>query len=173
MKEFLEYILARAASVPGITESRIFNNQIQKMTEHEQFLYPMILVEVERVDYLQLPNSYQTANVEITLHIVHESPLQGEELEIYDLKDLVQQYMNRFSANGILIEMTRQYETLDRDHDMLYDYRITYFTQFRDFTPPVPIDAYDDLVQTDLNLKIDLDIDNPVVRTGDNKNYTF
>jgi hypothetical protein len=170
MEQLLTLLLAYLETIPVVREARVFNNQLKHLPDQEQLLWPAVLVEPFNIVYTTLSGPYQTVNCSIRFHIVNESPLQGDEMTIYQLKDQVHQYLFGFTGGGLLEPLQRDRENLDYSHDNLYDYQVEYSTRFTDMVEPLD-EVTVQLAQIDLDY--DLDVDNPVIRTGDSQGYDF
>jgi hypothetical protein len=142
VKDIIQLLIARLGLVPGVLESKVFNNQIQRQKDEGLSFYPQILVELLNVTYEEFNGGtdVQYGNAEVRVHIVNESLTQGEDYDIYNLKDLVHQYLHRYDGDGKFNPLVRTQETLDADHDNLYDYQITYTFRFAEETQPLPSD---------------------------------
>ncbi|WP_046245017.1 hypothetical protein [Hymenobacter terrenus] len=171
MDEFLQLVLARLDQVPDLRDTtRIWNNQLRRLNEEQQFLYPVCFIEPTNVRYVDLSGGNQEVTLTLTVHVVNESPFQGTELDIYTLKNQVNRYLYQFTASGNCTPFIRTSELLDLDHDNLYDYQISYTTLFREYVEPLDeqvarLGAY--------QIGFDLDVEDQVIRSGDNRGYVF
>jgi hypothetical protein len=139
VKDIIQLLLARLRSIPGITEAQVFNNQLQHLDKLNIMGYPLVLIELLDIQYEAFMGGteVQYGTAEVRIHVVGESITQGEDFGIYEVKSLVHQYLHRFDGsmfNGLV----RTQETLDTDHDNLYDYQLTYTFRFAEETRPLP-----------------------------------
>ena len=145
MKDIIQLLLARIGLISGISQALIFNNQLQNPKSEDLIFYPAVFVELMDVQFEPFHGGTerQYGTAEVRFHVVNDNLLQGADLGIYNLKDVVHQYLHRFDGdhfNGLV----RTQETLDTDHASLYDYQITYTFRFLEETQPLPSEDTDD-----------------------------
>lgn len=171
MKEIIQAIITRLNQVPSLKEVRIYNNQFSKLEKEEAFLYPAALVEVATIDYITLPQRNQAATLTIRIHIVGESITQGsnDDFTIYEVKEEVNQYLYGFTGD-LFSPLERTHEETDSNHDAIYIYKMEYSTRFREEIAKINPKTVE---IKEITVAYDLDIDNTVIRTGDNANYVF
>ena len=172
MKEVYQLLKAKILTTPSIKTVKVFNNQLKKLAKEELFKFPAVFIEIVDVTMKIRPQAQvQDVTATIRLHVVNNSVKQGDDFLIYEVKDQLHQYINKYSGDGKFRPLLRSSETLDFNHDSLYSYVMEYQTGWKDVTPPITPES--EVTITDFNLEFDLDIDNPIIRTGDNEGYDF
>lgn len=120
---------------------RVWNNQIARVKEGSYAAYarPAAFVEViNDVQYQQLGEGYQTADLGIRIHIDHEwyDAQDGnfeEDLAVIEIKDLVRAQLSYFMPSKCN-EIISTGEEEDYDHDNEYHYVLNFLTNFIDST---------------------------------------
>jgi hypothetical protein len=135
MKEL--YLLLKAyleTSVPTLKHVRLWNNQLEYMEAGIQvpFAFPAIFIEFQNVEYTDLQNFQQQAEMDLILHICNEvwnTSNQEEQLDIFDLKDEIFASMSQIKL-GKGGSVTRVREFPDNEHTNVYHlqqhWRVTY-----------------------------------------------
>ena len=168
MKDLYQLLKTKILTTPSIKTVKVFNNQLKNLKDEKQFRFPAVFVEIDNVTMKPRPGGkVQDVSATIRLHVVNNSPTQSDDYLIYDIKDEVQQYANKYSGDGKFRPLMRSTEKLDINHDNIYSYVIEYQTGWIDVTPPVA--PASQVTITSVQLAFDLDIDNPIIRTGDNE----
>jgi hypothetical protein len=165
VKEVIQLLVNRLNLIPEIKEVRIFNNQLEHLEEEYQFIFPAALIEPFDISYLTLSTELQEVTCGVRIHIIADSPLQGQEMTIYELGEAVNQWLYQYTGNGNLSPLVRTTAELDFNHSNVYVYKIEYTTRFVDKTIPL---EQSEITLTDFITNIQLDIDSPVIRSGDN-----
>lgn len=173
MKALYQAIRTRIESeCPSIKWVRLFNNQFVRSNDdnpsknvEEAFPYPCVFIEFPG-DNEPDSSGYgaKRLNVFVRLHIGFES-YAFEDLVMFDIAAEVQQAVENWNTTG-LTPLVYLAQRMDYDHDNVYIYTLEFRTQFSDETAYVKrneISAPDD---TALDLNVDLDIDNDIIRTG-------
>jgi hypothetical protein len=167
VKIILQKLISRLEQVPSVKEVKIYNNQLTKLDKEEITLFPCAFIELDNIEYTTMPERNQYATMTVRIHIVGNSLTQGsnEDYDIYEVKEEINRYLYGFSSE-IFTPLERNREETDSNHDSLYIYKIEYKTRFTEYIEPVnPVSIIIDEIYIDY----DLDIDNPIIRTGDNK----
>lgn len=172
------------AQVPEILHIALFNNQIELLKNEENntadsgsytnsiysFARPALFVEfVNPIEIKQLGGGLQEFDLQIKIHIVHDfynGDNMEEDLTILDLKDNVYKALQGFEPTKS-VSMVRKYEEVDYDHGNLNHYIQVYETNYVESVAERPLNGIVIQPPITLDLDKDLDIDNPVIRTGD------
>jgi hypothetical protein len=125
MKEL--YLLLKAyleVSVPALKHVRLWNNQLvyQEAGTQIPFAYPAVFIEFQNVEYTDLQNFQQSANMDLVLHICNEvwnTSSQEEQLDIFDLKDDIFKAISQIKL-GLAGNLTRTREFPDIEHTNIY-----------------------------------------------------
>ena len=182
MKNLFIALRARIATkVPEVLHMAIFNDQINRLQniqpegDYSQDCYafarPAIFVEfLNPNEVIQLGQGVQMYDpLIIRIHLIHDNFHNGGDMDmdlaIFDLKDKVFKALQKFepTGSGLLI---RTAEEQDYDHGNIYHWIMDFTTTYVDSLAAEPVGSISTVPPTSLNLTLDLDIDNPVVRTG-------
>ena len=117
---------------------RIWNNQITRIKEGQQELFPMpaFFVELSNVPFENIGQGFRSGDLAFKIHIAHEcyDAQDGtfeQDLPVFDLRDKIIAYLSgeRLTGCGPL-ESTG--EAQDYDHDNIYHYIVDFTCNFTD-----------------------------------------
>ena len=167
---------------PDIQESGLWNNQFDNENAETAFNYPCVFIEYAAIEWpetrqqsgatgnSQLISKEQlSGDVVITLHIGH-SKLNDETLSFPEIDEINQKVY--FAIQGLQGEffnpLLRSAERQDTNHGRIIDWQMDFATQLSQCGE---IDTTKKLVPQpiDVDVNLELDIDNIVIRTGDGK----
>jgi hypothetical protein len=167
---------------PEILHIAVFNNQIELLKNnysregvYDQSIYvfprPAVFIEFESPQEIhQLGNGAQVYDpLNIRVHLLHEffnGENYEENLEVFDLKLALFKVLQRFEPNGC-VAWTRISEEQDTDHTALYHFVMVFRTNYVDNGMRRIVGGVEKQTPNTLDLTIDLDIDNTIIRTGD------
>jgi hypothetical protein len=132
-------IMTRLTTLAALRTVRIWNNQVEYENTGKlyDFAKPAVFLEViNNVQYNQLGEGYQSADVGWRMHLVHEffDAQDGtfeQDLMVFDIRDSIVTLMSFYEPTGCG-PLTRTSETQDYAHDMIYHYIIDFVCNFTD-----------------------------------------
>lgn len=153
------------ANVPEIKHCLLFNNQYNKDNEEEAFSYPNAFFEYSQLIWQDVVNQQTKADANITIHLGFER-YQTEDLTYFDTIKSVYLALQGFSIGSLFTGLKRIEEVQDTDHDNVIVWKIIFSTQITDCEATADA-SREQFTITSLEVQTDLDIDQPVIRTGD------
>lgn len=150
--------------VPAVKHVLLFNNQFDRDTEEEAFTYPCVFFEFVQLIHSGVTLNQQKSDIQIRLHIGYES-LFTEDLGIFDLIQDINVAIQGFSG-PLFSGLQRIEERQDLDHDMCNIWQIDYECNLTDCATDPRANLKEHTIAT-LVINKELDIDNPIIRTGD------
>jgi hypothetical protein len=173
LKAFLTDIKNKIfADVPAVKTVRLWNNQVEEIItqRNESISFPAVFLGFDTdINYIsKTAQGLQYAEkVEFYVHITDENYVDNvnddsTEWGIIDLKQDIYKALEQFS--GVTFgNISRIRESVDQSHDSIYHYTQVYMI-------PILVDADNCPETTDvmatLDLAIDLNIENVIIRTG-------
>ena len=173
MKAFLNDIKQQILTeVTEVKTVRLWNNQVEELIigRNESISFPAVFLGFDTdINYVsKTAQGLQYAEkVEFYVHITDENYVDNTyddstEWGIIDLKQKVYKALEQFS--GVTFgNISRIRESVDQSHDSIYHYTQVYMI-------PILVDADNCPITEDvtaaLNLSIDLNIENVIIRTG-------
>lgn len=117
---------------------RLWNNQITKLKEGMQEVFPMpaFFVEVGQLNFQNIGQGFRSGELNFKVHIAHEfyDATDGtfeQDLLVFDLRDKVIGYLSSMTPTSCSpLEATG--EGIDNDHDNIYHYVIEFTCNFTD-----------------------------------------
>ena len=153
--------------VKEINHMLLFNNQFDRDNEEEAFSYPNCFFEYVQLIWNGNIKQTQTGETQIKLHLGFER-YETESLTIFDTIQKVYLALQGFSDTNLFTGLQRIEEEQDTDHDQVIVWTITFSTQITDCEAN-PDATKQQIIIGDLEIIKKLDIDNPIIRTGDGK----
>lgn len=151
------------SEVPEINLVQLWNNQIDNEEREEARAFPLCFIEFSSITWLELTKGLNEAEIIITIRTAIER-YQTDDRTFLTLVDKVYKALQLFS-HPCFTPLKRVAERQDIDHDNCIVWETDFLTRLVDG------EAYTDedkpSVTASLNLSVDLDIDNDVIRTGD------
>lgn len=115
-------------AIAGIKHVALWNNQLERESEEQPFLYPAIFIEFLPSNFRDKGNraSSQEYDLTVRLHICFES-YKDEDTDILTLKQNVWQTVHR-KQYGVFGNLLRRNEEQNFDHPNIQDYIQDYAT---------------------------------------------
>ena len=162
------YLAVKAQVLDQVKEIKtfeLFNNQLQRESEEEARAYPLALFEYESILWESTAKQHQTGDADIVLHLAFER-YQTEPLDYLDIVEKVYKALQGFAVDCQFSGLSRIEDEQDTDHDNCIVWKIKFKTQILDDAADPDKDRQQTTI-TGINITGDLDIDHPVIRTGD------
>jgi hypothetical protein len=150
--------------VKALKHIRLYNNQFDRETVEEAWAYPCAFIEFNQMLHEAAAYNQQRSNFVVRVYVGFES-LKTEDLEIFDLVQEIYIALQGYSGQ-LFSSLQRIEETQDTDHDNVIVWQIDFSTMVSDCVSD-PRDGLEETIITQIHINTDLDIDNPVVRSGD------
>jgi hypothetical protein len=163
MKELYLLLKARLLAINGINHVAMWNNQFENENNENAFLYPCVFIHFSNAVYSDISAGVQGLAMEVVFHVGFEA-YEDENLEVFDLKDLIHASIQGFSG-GNFDHFNRVLEELDVNHTNIQDYIMTYHVEGSDSVGHVN-NKYSLLKTVELELNTTFEIDNDIIRTG-------
>ena len=149
--------------VKEIKHVLLFNNQFEKDKEEQAFTYPNAFVEFSQLIWNTNGQQTQKGEMQLTIHLGFES--LKYEADNFDIIQSVFVALQGYS-NGCYTGLNRIQEEQDTDHDNVIIWKIIFETTIDD-TEAHPSNKLQENTISTIEINKDLDIDNPIIRTGD------
>lgn len=150
--------------VKDVKHVLLFNNQFDRDNIEEAFTYPCVFIEFVQLIHTGVVQNQQKSDIQIRLHIGYES-LETEDLGIFDLVQNIHIAVQGFSG-AFFSGLQRIEERQDLDHDNINIWQVDYECNLTDCITD-PRNKQIQHTITSLELEKELDIDNPIIRSGD------
>ena len=155
--------------VPELKHVRLFNNQFDNDNIESAFDYPVAFIEFSSMQYNDDSQGLQKAQIDVTIHIGFKS-FEDENTSFWNITNKVFGVLNGYAVNdgnGTTFEpLKRISEIQDIDHDNVFVWQQIYQTEILDVCAFIYGDKQKTTATT-IQIIRDLDVDNPVIRTGD------
>lgn len=119
---------------------RLWNNQITKLKEGMQEVFPMpaLFVEVGQLNFQNIGQGFRSSELNFKVHIAHEfydaaDGTYEQDLAVFDLRDKVIGYLSSMTPTACS-PLEAVGEGQDNDHDNIYHYVIEFTCNFTDST---------------------------------------
>lgn len=152
---------------------RLFNNQFERsnndeftQNDEQAFPYPCVFIEFPDENNA-ISSSYGARRLEVLVRVyIGFESYKHEDVEIFDIAGSVYKALDGWNAST---SSTLQYvaQRMDYNHNNVYIYQYDFRCQFEDATNYIKDKLTLKETPNTLDLTIDLDIDNNVIRTGD------
>lgn len=152
------------AEVPEIKIVQLWNNQLVNEGE-EARAYPLCYIEFSSIVWFELAKGLAEADITITVRTVIER-LQTDDRTFLTIVDNVYKALQLFNDDCFFTPLKRVAERQDTDHDNCIVWETDFITHLVDSTSYSDADKPATTITT-LDITTDLDIDDPVIRTGD------
>jgi hypothetical protein len=163
-KEFINDIEIRLrARVPEMVTFGVFNNQFENEPNEIPFRYPAIFIEFQELTYRSETFGSQKIDLEFILHVGFTQ--LRENLSYFDTIQNVGVALHGF-AGSYFSEITRLRAIPDNNHGNVIVWQITFRTTLTDETTFVPNQLIEINTPRTVGVSKGLDIDNPIVRSG-------
>jgi len=161
------------SNVSQLQTIRLFNDQFNKsnnddstFNNEQAFAYPCCFIEfINDAPMVSQGAGAKRLEVEIRLHLGFES-YELEDLDIFDLVESVQIALDGYSTTSFT-PLTYLAQRMDYNHNNVYIYQLEYSCIYEDDSSYIKNNTITKLAPHDLNVTINLDIDNDIIRTGD------
>ena len=142
----------------------LWNNQLSNEAKEKAFNYPAAFIEFSSLIYRSENSGVQKLDYEMTIHCVF-----SQLVDSIDLLDVVQKVVAELHgwAPTDSTTLNRLEEIPDTDHDRVIDWQIVFKGTITDDSTHIQNKATLKTTPTTLEITKQLDIDNPVIRTGD------
>ena len=171
MKNIYLGIKARLESqVAELQTIRLFNNQFERSNnengDEQAFAYPCCFIEFfNDAPMISQGAGAKRLDVEVRLHIGFES-YELEDLDIFNLVEKIQIALDGYSTTSFT-PLTYLAQRNDYNHNNIYIYQLEYACIYEDDSSYIKNNTVTSNAPHTLNLTVDLDIDNDIIRTGD------
>lgn len=170
MKNIYLGIKSRLESeVTSLQTIRLFNDQFNKSNTEaieQAFAYPCCFIEfINDAPMVSQGAGAKRLEVEVRLHIGFES-YELEDITIFDLVESIQIALDGYSTTSFT-PLTYLAQRMDYNHNNVYIYQLEYTCIYEDDSSYIKNNTITKNAPHDLNVNIDLDIDNDIIRTGD------
>lgn len=173
MKALYQSLRARVETLPEIKWVRLFNDQFNKSNNddtaqntEDAFPYPCVFIEFPE-DNAPSSSGFGAKRLDVLVRIyIGFESYKLDDLAVFDVALAVQQCLEGYKENGFT-DLTYEAQRMDYDHNNVYIYQFDFRTQWSDeslYTKRNDIAAPSNLT---LDVTMDLDIDNIIIRTGD------
>lgn len=113
---------------------RLFNNQFENENVENAFLYPIVFLQFQPLEFRELSVGVQQFDMTVTTHLCFES-YKDEDTDILNLKQSLYQTVNRFRGGDLnFSRLLRRAERPNYNHSNVQVYETDYFTTGKDFT---------------------------------------
>lgn len=119
------------SQIQGLKTVGIWNNQLQRESVENAFLYPACFVEFNNENFKDLTEGVQQFDSIVTLHLCFES-YKDEDTFILQLKQDVYKATHTLQCGVSASKLLRVAERQDFDHDNVQDYQTDYKTTIKD-----------------------------------------
>lgn len=113
---------------------RLFNNQFENENVENPFLYPIVLLQFQPIEFRELSVGVQQFEMTVTTHLGFES-YKDEDTDILTLKQQLYSVVNRFRGGDLNISrLLRVAERPNFNHPNILSYETDYSCTGKDFT---------------------------------------
>lgn len=117
--------------IQGLKTVGLWNNQFERESEENAFLYPCCFIEFNNEKFVDLTQGVQQFDSIITLHLGFES-YKDEDTFILQLKQDVCRAIHTLQCGVSASKLLRVAERQNFDHDNVQDYQTDYKTTIKD-----------------------------------------
>lgn len=156
-----EQILCEVKEVKTV---QLWNNQPNRTNEEEAFLYPAAFIEYEQLLWDGNTLQTQSGNTNIKIYATFER-YNTDDTTFFDTVQEIYVALQGFGG-ACFSGLQRIEERQDIDHDQVIIWEMIFNTTITDGEADPRLKRVPATI-TDLDILTDLDIDNPVIRTGD------
>ena len=118
-------------NVQGLKTVGLWNNQFERESEENAFLYPCCFIEFNNDNFKDLTQSVQQYDSIITLHIGFES-YKDEDTFVLQLKQDIYKSVHTLQCGVSASKLLRVAERQNFDHTNVQDYQVDYKTTIKD-----------------------------------------
>jgi hypothetical protein len=123
------------SELPEIKSVRLWNNQINREEDENAFLYPIVFLQFQPLEFRELSQGVQQFDMIVTTHLGFES-YKDEDTYVLELKQKVFKAVNRF-RNEYFSRLLRVAERPNFDHPNIQVYETDFRTTGKDFTTDI------------------------------------
>jgi hypothetical protein len=175
LKTAFQNIVARAATVTGVSHSAVWNNQIDLLLTGEgySFVTPAVFFEMLTTDRINFLTGITSSNVTYRLHILHQQLDAGDgtmeqNLDIFDIRDSVKVLFTSYNPNtDYCSPLIFSGEEQDYNHNNVYHYIIDFEGSIVD-TKGSPFDpdseVWQEIDASDFALTLNIDAETPYLK---------
>ena len=130
-KDVYNFIREKLLEIQDVKTVRLYNRQIEKLSEESTFELPSVFFEFMDLEYKAKGKGTQEADTNIRLYVCLQS-LETEELAIFDLMEKIQSKIQGLTDTINFSPLNRVSESQDIDHDNVIVWLMDYTTLITD-----------------------------------------